>query len=1073
MCNELRIAQQNLRRSKAATAEFGCRALELDIDVALLQEPYVYKGRTTGIGSRARVFEVAPAAASIVVFNPTLCVTCLTNRSDSWRTVVHIAAPGIDLHLVSAYFQYGHPAGPHLSGLSTTTDILRNRNIVVGADLNARSPLWGSAPQVSESRPPRSVRDDEIAAYVVGSGLEIAFDVRGPSVPTFSSAMGESTPDATLFSLRSPMKMKFWRVHPDECLSDHRLITFVLTTSAPHSAAEPKPPISILPRRFKCERADWDGFTHDLQRQLDKEARHLDPDNVEKKAEALQIALLTAANCNIPRFRQQKLGDSNRKKQPGWWTTAHDAARRAALKARKKMFKEGTKRGSCIVTVETPENDPFRAIQKKWKTALRQYKYLIRKAKRTHWTNFVTRECKENVWGGHYRIVKMPNGAASSLADVRDVNGVCALNSIQAAKNILKALLPDDNPAEDTERQRHIRRRAEFITKTHPSHPITEPEVAAALRRVRTKVSPGLDCISGPIIKKAWPTAGPVITIVMDEALRKGMFPDCWKPGKLVILTKPGDKSKTDPKAYRPITLLPAMGKLFEKILVARLEAHLAANAPLSTRQFGFRPRIGTDDAIAYAISSSKNLPGKYVVGVLLDITGAFDHAWWPLIIDALNKRKVPSDIIATIASYFKNRRVVIDAGSGLVWGELRRGCPQGSVLGPLLWNILFDDVLGSPLPNGCDLIAYADDLLLLVSADTRASIETKSNEALSTIGEWGANSKLHFAPQKTQALLLRGHLSATRRPKITMNGNKIKFVPKARYLGMTISRNIDPCVHLRTAATKARDAFGKLSRLAGNTWGLNFKAKITMYKAVFVSIITYAASAWAERAARGLPRTILQTAQRTALKFVTASYNTAPTEALRVLAGVEPIDLVAQQKAAVFHLQRGRSATIAGARLVPPEGEPSPRAIHLAIRRITRAQVIDEWQRRWIESPSGLLTKKFLPNIPARLEKKWLRCDYFSTQFLTGHGAFNAYLHRFKLRDSPDCPCGEDLQTSEHLLWECPLLDEERATLNESLQLEDEGPPTHADMVSSVTNLRAFEQFCRSYNDRRDVRPT
>jgi len=66
------------------------------------------------------------------------------------------------------------------------------------------------------------------------------------------------------------------------------------------------------------------------------------------------------------------------------------------------------------------------------------------------------------------------------------------------------------------------------------------------------------------------------------------------------------------------------------------------------------------------------------------------------------------------------DRRVVLDAGSSLVWKSLQRGCPHGSVLGPFLWNVLFDDVLDTQLPPRCDLIAYADDLLLLVGQQER-----------------------------------------------------------------------------------------------------------------------------------------------------------------------------------------------------------------------------------------------------------------------------------------------------------------------------------------------------------------
>jgi hypothetical protein len=1078
----IRVAQQNLRRSQAATAEFGKRARELDVDVALLQEPYVYKGHTAGLGARVRVFEIEPASAAIAVFNPELHAICLTDLSDRWRVAVHVSsASGLSVHLVSAYFQHSHLAGPHIVGLSTTIDRLRRFDLVVGADLNAHSPIWGDVPRDEHDCRSRSVRSIAVSDFVRGSGMGVAFDSRGPSVPTFSCTTGESTPDATLFSLRPPARLEHWRVHPDWCLSDHRLISFLITTSTPTPTTNrrPVPGYSLLPRRFRLLGADWDGFDRDLRSRLDHEAKFLDPEDVNKKAEALQRAILAAAEINIPRSRphfditRDDPTSTKRKNLPEWWNSAHEATRKRAQKTYKDLIKAASKRGSKVLAADAPEDDPFRQIVKTWRAARNEYKKLIRQAKRSHWRSFVEKESRGNIWGKHYRCVKVPSAAASSLADVWNNCGICALTSAEAAENLFDALLPKDPPTEDTPEQHRIRVNATLPATTPPSPPVEVREVESALEKLRVKASPGIDCITGGMLRKAWPAVNQIVAAILSEALNKGLFPECWKPGKMIILTKPGDKRKSDPKAYRPITLLPAIGKLFERILATRIESHLDRNSPLSDKQYGFRRRLSTSDAIHHVKTTALRLPGKYVVGVLLDITGAFDHAWWPKIIEALKSRGVPADIIAVIASYFHDRRVVIDAGERLVWRTLQRGCPQGSVLGPLLWNILFDGALDSPMPERCELTAYADDLLLLIGADSRNEIEKKAETALSTLNEWGISTKLNFAPLKTQAIFLRGGLDPKRPPKVTMNGQRIKFVDNARYLGMTISKNFDPVLHIRGATERARNACAKLNRLGRNTWGLNFRAKVTMYRAIFVSIVTYASGAWAERAAQGLPKLTLLRAQSAPLKFVTSSYNTAPLEALRVMAGVEPIDLVAQERAAVFHLRRGRSAKIAGVVLCPPEGEPTPRATLIAIRRATRARVVEEWQHRWNESPVGLLTKKFLPTISDRLKMKWMRCSYWMTQFLTGHGAFNAYLHRFGFRELPDCPCGEDDQTSEHLLWWCPLLAEERTTLHDEIELESDRPPTHTDLLSSAANLRAFKRFCEAYGKREDLCPT
>lgn len=1066
---ELRVVQQNLCRSREGAAEFGRRAANLDVDVALLQETYVYKGHTVGIGVRARIFEVAPALATIVVFNPDLCVTFLTSLSDSWRAVVHIAAPGFDLVLVSAYFQYSHPIGPHIQGLELTVEKLKKQNIIIGADLNAHSPLWGDHSDERAARKPD--RNKTVVDFIVGSGLSVAADDRGPSVHTFSSPNGESTPDATLFGLGNRFQLKHWRVHPDWNISDHRLISFVVTPNNRSSSTDQTKEArisSLLPRRFKTKKADWESFVFELQTKLDEEAKRLNTDTpINTKAEALSRALREAAEATIPRCKPHS--EKRGKQQPSWWSSEIEAARKTANRTRRKWIKRKA--------ITQDGNDcALEEAKKCAKNARNKYKSLIRREKRSKWREFVTKECEDNTWGTHYRAIKATNGANSSPADIRNKNGIGSVNSVEAASNILEAMFPSDPPLADSKYQSRIRKKAASIENEPAAtnySPISSAELESAFKKLKSRASPGLDCVNREIIKQAWPAVNPALRVVLSEALETGTFPDCWKLGKLIILAKPGNnKSRMDPKAYRPITLLPAVGKLFEKIIAARIESHLKIEAPLSERQFGFRPGKSTDDAILFTKTAVDALPGKLVVGVLLDITGAFDHAWWPKIITSLQERRVPVELIKTIASYFENRSVCIDAGSELVWRALRRGCPQGSVLGPLLWNILFDDVLSSRLPPHCELVAYADDLLLLASADSRAKVESKTESALNTIAAWGEKNKLTFAPQKTTAIILRGKLDERRPPIIRMNEQKIKFETNARYLGLILAKNFNVSTHLRTASNKARCALGKLARLGGKTWGLNFRAKVTMYKCIYVSIVTYAASAWAEKAARGAPQLILLRSQSAPLRFLTAGYATAPVAAMSVLAGVEPIDLVAQARAAVFHMRRGCSAFIAGAECHPPEGHETPSATLLAIRRLTRAHVIDEWQRRWNESTTGLLTKKFLPSVSERVNKKWFRCSYWTTQFFTGHGAFRAYLHRFGFEEDPKCPCGEESQTSEHILWDCPLLDEERADLHERLVLTGDGAAEHRDLTASSNNLSAFERFCRAYGEKPGVRP-
>lgn len=89
----------------------------------------------------------------------------------------------------------------------------------------------------------------------------------------------------------------------------------------------------------------------------------------------------------------------------------------------------------------------------------------------------------------------------------------------------------------------------------------------------------------------------------------------------------------------------------------------------------------------------------------------------------------------------------------------LTMGCPQGSILGPTLWVVLFDSFLRMPLPEGCETFSYADDGLLLVSADSRAALEQKTETACRWVLEWSRNNRLNLSVDKTKTVQLKGRL--------------------------------------------------------------------------------------------------------------------------------------------------------------------------------------------------------------------------------------------------------------------------------------------------------------------------
>jgi hypothetical protein len=125
-----------------------------------------------------------------------------------------------------------------------------------------------------------------------------------------------------------------------------------------------------------------------------------------------------------------------------------------------------------------------------------------------------------------------------------------------------------------------------------------------------------------------------------------------------------------------------------------------------------------------------------------------------------------------------------------------------------------------------------------------------------------------------------------------------------------------------------------------------------------------------------------------------------------------------------------------------------APKPMNL-IRHEEWSALTQNWEAAWEEGNTGRLTYEFIPNVTTH---NHIPVNSALTQFLTGHGKFNEYLHRFHLRDSPACPCGAPIQDVPHLLWRCPFLEPQRQAIREAAQQKGLGwPITNHTLLSSL----------------------
>ena len=217
----------------------------------------------------------------------------------------------------------------------------------------------------------------------------------------------------------------------------------------------------------------------------------------------------------------------------------------------------------------------------------------------------------------------------------------------------------------------------------------TSEDISKIIKGLNPNKAHGHDEISIRMIQLCGDSIILPLKIIFENALRTGCFPDSWKKGNIIPVHK--KSSKQDVSNYRPISLLPIFGKIFEKIIYNNLYSYLLQNKILNNSQSGFRTGDScVNQLIAITHEIYKDFAGNPSLetrGVFLDISKAFDKVWHEGLLFKLKQYGVEGSMYGIIKNYLNNRyqRVLLN-GTQSSWIKISAGVPQGSVLGPLLF---------------------------------------------------------------------------------------------------------------------------------------------------------------------------------------------------------------------------------------------------------------------------------------------------------------------------------------------------------------------------------------------------
>ncbi|XP_015509714.2 uncharacterized protein LOC107216897 [Neodiprion lecontei] len=883
-----------------------------------------------------------------------------------------------------------------------TEDAKQYYPVAIAGDFNSWAVDWGSKQTNARGK----------ALLEAMATLDVVLLNIGET-PTYTKGEASSIIDLTFVSSSLLRGSYSWTVMNTYTASDHNAILWEISAGRnPRRATRQTNAVGWKVKDFDSEA---------LVVALDKDSTITG--DAEEKTKNLMTKITQACDTCMPRKR-----GINQRPSVHWWNDQISALRTACLKKRR-TSQRGYRRPNSVELVA------------EYKKARRELNKAIKDSKKRCWKELVE-EVERDPWGRPYKVVM------THLKYQPIPSPTCP----QLLERIVSTLFP---------------RQREFIysslqINSEDIPPVTEEELMEACNRVGNNKAPGLDGIPNIALKTSIKAAPKLFLETYDSCLKEGIFPRRWKQQRLVLLPK-GKKPPDEPSSYRPLCMLDTAGKILERIIHQRIDA--VVDPLLSENQYGFRKGRSTLDAIDLVVNTAKEaIAGKrwrrgtkkYCLVAALDIKNAFNSANWDCIMRALEEKQVPGYLCRMVASYFTSRVLRYDTQSGPKEYNITGGVPQGSVLGPLLWNVMYDGLLKIAVPKEVKLVAYADDVAVVIVAKHLEEINLAFDITFSRINRWMDMMNLELAKHKTEAVLITSR-KIVENIKLNVGEHEITSQPFIRYLGVMLDARLNFKQQVEHVSAKASAVVTSLSRLMPNVGGPKQSRRLLL-TSVVTSVLTYGISVWADALETQESWRKAGPVYRLSALRVASAFRTISEEAVCVISGTLPLRVLAEERRNLYH--RKRSSTLSAEDLRTEE----------------RRYSIARWQQLWDAAEKGRWTYRLIPRIDVWLGRNHGEVNYYLTQMLSGHGCFRAYLHRFKHDDSPECPaCPRVAENAEHVFFECPRFipqrDELEKILNKRITPEsivEEMLPTEAAWNATCTFATEVLTELRSIEGRR-----
>lgn len=456
-----------------------------------------------------------------------------------------------------------------------------------------------------------------------------------------------------------------------------------------------------------------------------------------------------------------------------------------------------------------------------YKTFHKLYRENIARSKNIAYNNYILNS--ENVMKSSWKIINHETNRNKSLNELSEISKEKFSDYFcKVAENITKGIIHFGAPSNCSSSYSS----SMFLA------PFTLSEMSEAIYSLKKSHCMDYFDLNLEIILSVSDYLQDPLLLLFNNCVAHGIFPDCFKVSKIIPIFKKGDKQSVE--NYRPISIIPVVAKIFEKLVKKRLIDYLESYKIINSNQYGFRKNKSTIDALIRIVNDIVDglEMGGHVALILCDLSKAFDCVDHNTLLNKLENIGIRGVPLALFQSYLSNRLQSVYINCEYSDLEVSKyGVPQGSVLGPVLFTIYVNDFFQFIHPERAYM--FADDTSIVKFSKHIDILMDKSECIINTASNWFSVNNLSLNKEKTRIITFT-------------NNQAILKGDSSKVLGLTLDENLSWLNHINNITSKLAKHLYIFRRLKSI---LHLEALKTAYFGLFHSVLVYGVVLWGNSA--------------------------------------------------------------------------------------------------------------------------------------------------------------------------------------------------------------------------------